>query len=320
MNKPFFLCVSILAAQPAFAMELPNYLQQKLDDNAASTSFQLQVNDTIDKISKEKNYREIITTQIDRDLGGWEKTAFKAAMSSTAFAMVGAGVSLAGYGESADSSVSSVKHEVTNESLMGTGSAMSAGGIASGLAMMKVATTEEVHNVLNETKADEYAATAAARLAAFFRLTKNKELALKFAIKEEIYRKDKAKDLSPMNLNEVIKNAKASGKPILSSDEQNAFAKLQSALEKTKAGEGKVPVLTDEEKIAYLIAASAMLETQSEVNKKAGKEESPELRKVKDQTAANRKILAEINEYRKNLGDKVGEKDDEANEAEHDAE
>ncbi|MGZ3710672.1 MAG: hypothetical protein ACXVBE_02910, partial [Bdellovibrionota bacterium] len=198
--KVFFLLGLLAATAHAQSADLPNYLKDQLDESTASSAFQLTVNDTLEKISTEKNYRENVTTQVKRDLKGWEKTASVAEGTAGSLMMLGFPVAFTAItsGDEMVKSGSSVKHgvEVAHISGAAVGSSVVGGVTFAGLE--KLVNVDVVNNVLNDTKADEYATSTASRLAKFFLLPKAKEMALKFAIKEEIYRKNKANDLTPM--------------------------------------------------------------------------------------------------------------------------
>ncbi|MGZ3694441.1 MAG: hypothetical protein ACXWQO_09670, partial [Bdellovibrionota bacterium] len=166
MKFIFLASLIAITAQAQSAPELPNYLKEQLDESSGATAFQLTVNDTIERIAAEKNYRENITTQVNRDLKGWETAASVAQGALGSLTVLGFPASFVAVtsGDEFTKSGSSIKYGIETAHLSGAAVGSSVVGGLGFAGMDKIVHIDVVTNVLNDTKADEYAASTASHL------------------------------------------------------------------------------------------------------------------------------------------------------------
>lgn len=305
-----FAISAVLAAQAQASQPLPNYLKQKLDENAAGTAAQLMVMDTLQVMEKDAKYRQDVTKEVRRDLKGWEPYAEVAMGASAGLTLVGggslfAGSSLQGVPLNPRSASVGITHA---DDLSSAGAGSILGGLAGFFYTNTIVLhTKEVKNLLNETEADKYAENTSKMIGRMFQLSKGKESALKFAIKEEIYSKDKAKSHDPIDLVAVMLKTKHMGKNVFSEEERAAFAELHAAL--LKAPEAQTRAISDDERIGFLMSSNSMLEVQHKMMDKA-KQDREKMGKVARQIDLNNRLIQEIHDFRSSQDPESVKKED----------
>lgn len=291
--------VSLYSAAALAAEKIPNYLQEKLNNATMATSVQLEVNDTLEELASDKQYREKVVEVVEKDLKGWKRAAQVSANSAggTSIAAGPVGVLTALYGKPW---YQSGKFVVTDESISVGGllSMVSGIGMLNGTAMLT--SKENVKYLLNDSRADLYASGVSQALRNIFQLSAPQQASLKYALLEEVHRKIKAGEKTPVDLLAVLKNTKHSGKALLSEKELEVLANLQDELKK---GSESKP-MSDEEKVSLLLRANALLEVQADQKLKASKDFTPKgvdsrqaYIKAKAQVKANEELLGEIRRF-----------------------
>lgn len=293
-------------SQNAFATALPSYLAEKLDQANSDSSLQMIANNSIARVASAKNYIDETKRQVNRDLGGWEHV-----LNASAYSGLGsttAGMLTAFFSHPLNDSNASASVGVREGSYIGLAAALFVGGAAISGGALALSTKEQREYYLNDSRADHFAAAVAKSMAHFFQLSKQKEDSIKFAIKEELHKRAKAKNYADVDVMALVKEAKQGERSVLSDAQKlqlDLIRQKMVELNEAKRNKEPGPKFSEDDKIRLLSAQKAILRTH--LNLMSPNEQATT--SIGGQIAANDRLLAEIKQFKLSQGDKVEEGD-----------
>ena len=249
-----FLLIAFLVGSMAHAEEpLPSYLANEVDKALGSTSFFVQSHKLVERMEEDRNFKDSVVEKQQREIPYGLRKPLEIATSSSA-AVVGATFfsSLSAVGGPNPSFRSLEKFGILDEDLL-LGS-MYTFFIAGGSMVAGVMTLEKnvQKKVLNNEKVDQYSAVIGNTFAQILKLNKAREGAIRFAIRETIHEKAKAKDDSPLDVLAVVMDAKYAGKPVLTEAERETMADIAKHLKTVGVKEALKSELSEKQKITTL--------------------------------------------------------------------